>query len=125
MSLLVVMSFHGLQEPLYVDKHVLDVATASAIIAYNDGLQGLYPVIRSLVIKPGYYGYLISEKQDHTRINKSNTQSADESKEGRKKFGTFHKRKCILPSMRPVTVRIISKNVSILSKQAIISKLFY
>ena len=76
---------------VYVDKHVLDIATASAVIAYNDGSQGLHQVMRSLGIEPGYYAYLISEKRDHTRINKSNTQSTDESKERRKKLRAMKK----------------------------------
>ena len=52
---------------VYIERNILDIATASAVIAYNDGAQGLH-VMRSLEIEPGHYGHLISEKRDHTRI---------------------------------------------------------
>ena len=62
-------------EIVYFERNVLEIATASAVIAYNDGAQGLHHVMRSLGLEPGHYGHHISEKRDYSRINKSITQS--------------------------------------------------
>ena len=59
---------------------------ASAVIAYNDGSNGILNVFYKLGLHPGYYTLLGCTNADETRVKQSNYKHSDSCKLQRKRL---------------------------------------
>ena len=53
---------------VHVEKTVVEIALSSAIISFNNGVQGLLPVLEKCNVAPGYFTTQISQNVDYARI---------------------------------------------------------
>ena len=71
---------------VYVAKKTLNIAMASAVIAYNDGSNGILNVFYKLGLHPGYYTLLGCTNAGGTRVKQSNYKHSDSCKLQRKRL---------------------------------------
>ena len=71
---------------VYVGNSTFKTAVASAVIAYNDGSMGLFPVFEKCGIEIGHFTRVSSEQADKKRIKHSNRKSTDKVKSRRKRL---------------------------------------
>ena len=76
---------------VYVGNSVFKTAVASAVIAFNDGSQGLLPLFERFGIDCGYFTTEGSKKSDSSRIKLCNRKSTDKEKLRRKKLRAIRK----------------------------------
>jgi hypothetical protein len=76
---------------VYIGNDVFKTAVASAVIAYNDGAQGLLPVFNKLGIEIGYFTKEGLRKSDIHRVKQSEKKSTSSVKQRRKKLLSIRK----------------------------------
>lgn len=76
---------------VYVGNSVFKTAVASAVIAFNDGAQGLLPVFTNLGVECGFYTTEGCKKSDIQRVKQSDHKSTTKVKQRRKKLRATRK----------------------------------
>lgn len=76
---------------IYVGNSTFKTAVASAVITYNDGALGLYPVFEKSGIEIGYFTKVLSQKCDIKRIKHANLKSTEKCKNRRKRLRGIRK----------------------------------
>ena len=69
----------------FVARRTLEVATASAVLHFNDGKSGILKVLKELGITPGHYTVLSSSESNKSRIRQMNRKSTEKVMKARKK----------------------------------------
>jgi len=67
------------------------MVVASAIISFNEGIQGLTKVFRSMNIEPGYYTIKRLQVADVSRVQEMNRKSTELEKNRRRKLRGIRK----------------------------------
>lgn len=65
---------------VHAERTVIEIALASAIISFNNGVQGLLPVFEKCNIVPGYFTTKSSLKVDYLRVKQMEIKSKDATK---------------------------------------------
>ena len=76
---------------IYVGNSVLKTAVASAVICYNDGVQGALPVLTKLGIEHGFFTADTCRKADICRVKQANRKSTNKAKQRRKTLQAVRK----------------------------------
>ncbi len=76
---------------VYVSRDVLELATASAVINYNEGARGLLSVMEELGIEPGRKMREASIKADTVSIKKIRHKSSEKEKKEKNKLRSIKK----------------------------------
>ena len=76
---------------IFVAKTIIDIATSSAVLYFNDGAQGLLKVFDTLSIVPGIHTQSLTAKIDKRRIQNMQHKSKDVTKKRRKKLRSIRK----------------------------------
>lgn len=76
---------------VYVGRQTVETGVASAVIAFNDGGQGLLPVFELLGINPGLFTINGLSTKDADRIKIMNKKETDGTKQRRKKLRSIRK----------------------------------
>ena len=71
---------------IFTSKVAVELATASAVIHYNDGSNGLHKVMHILGIKPGKFMLKVSKRKDKKRQEDSILKASDRGKNRRKQL---------------------------------------
>lgn len=71
---------------VYVSRNILELATASAVISFNDGACGLLPVLTELGIEPGSKMSQASRNADAARIKNIQHKSSEKQKKRRRQL---------------------------------------
>ena len=74
----------------HVERAVVEIALASAIINFNNGVQGLLPVFEKCNVEPGYFTQS-SLKVDHVRVKQMKIKSKNTIENRRKKLRAIKK----------------------------------
>ena len=76
---------------IYQGKKVVELCTASAVAAFNDGASSIASLLKSMGIKPGKKTMAGIRKIDQRRIHVANLASSDKKKKRRKKIRAIKK----------------------------------
>ena len=76
---------------IYVGNSVLKTAVASAVICYNDGVQGALPVLTKLGIEHGFFTADACRKANICRVKQANRKSPSKVKQRRKTLRAVRK----------------------------------
>ena len=76
---------------IYVGNSVLKTAVASAVICYNDGVQGTLPVLTKLGIEHGFFTADACQKGDICRVKQAKRKSINKVKQRRKTLRAVRK----------------------------------
>ena len=71
---------------IFVSKTILDIATASAVVAYNDGALGIVNIMKNLNLHIGFYNFTLSKHTDLKKIKGMNYKSTPVVQKHRKKL---------------------------------------
>ena len=82
------MGWYGLAHPkeFVWERTVVEIALASPIISFNNGVQGLLSVFESCNVALGYFTTKSSLNVDYVRIKQMEIKSADATKNRRSKL---------------------------------------
>ena len=69
---------------IYIGRNILEMAVASAVLAFNDGASGLLKVMEAAGLHLGHYNLLSSQIYDNKRIQNANLKSEESTKKRRK-----------------------------------------
>ena len=70
---------------VFINRRTLEIATASAVLNYNDGAQGLLRVFDKLLISPGHYTLLGAARSNKKRIAHSTRKATVKGRQQRKR----------------------------------------
>ena len=76
---------------IYFGNSVLKTAVASAVICYNDGVQGTLPILTKLVIEHGFFTADACRKADICHAKKATRKSTNKVKQRRKTLRAVRK----------------------------------
>ena len=76
---------------MYISRNVVEIATASAVINFNDGAHGIEEVMKCVGIIPGKFMVRHGRKKNLQRINDSLKKASNTGKQGRKKLRAMKK----------------------------------
>ena len=76
---------------VYISRNVVEIATASAVINFNDGAHGIEEVMKRLGIIPGKFMVRHGRKKNLHRINDSLKKASKTGKQRRKKLRAMKK----------------------------------
>ena len=75
----------------FVSKRIIDIATASAVLYFNDGCKGLKRIFQRLGIKNGVYTMKLGAEVDQHRVCNMNRKSTQRVKRRRKQLRSIKK----------------------------------
>ena len=78
-------------EDNFVSRPIVEIATVSAVIHFNDGAHGISDVLSNLEIKPGMFTIVSSRLMNKTRTEKMNKKSTEKGKNRQKKLRSVKK----------------------------------
>lgn len=76
---------------VYTSRNVIEIATASAVINFNDGAHGIEMVMKRLGITPGKFMVRHGRKKNLKRLNDSFKKASNTGKQRRKKLRALKK----------------------------------
>ena len=76
---------------VYVERLTIEIATASAVLQFNDGATGVNQVVKRLGILPGKYAEIAAKKRNRKRLNDSLRSASLEGKQKRRKLRSIKK----------------------------------
>ena len=76
---------------IYVQRNVLEMGVASAVINFNDGNCGILNVFINAGMETGYFTKSFYIKKDETRIQRMNKKTNEQTKKQRKRLRAIRK----------------------------------
>ena len=76
---------------IFASKTIVDIATSSAVLYFNDGAKGLLNVFGNSNITPGVHTQLLTAKVDKRRVQNMQYKSREATKKRRKKLRSIRK----------------------------------
>ena len=76
---------------IFVSRKVVEIATASAILYFNDGCEGINRVFKALGFQPGAHTLNLASEIDHRRIRNMKRKSTEKVKKRRKQLRSIKK----------------------------------
>ena len=76
---------------IYVQRNVLEMGVASAVINFNDGNCGILNVFVNACLETGYFTKSFCIKKDETRIQRMNKKTNEQTKKQRKRHRAIRK----------------------------------